>query len=62
LVLDLGPIIEARDATEVRTDVSAREFSQLMVRIIGGVAAFSRQGSRSDVFKTVLQLLKQPND
>jgi TetR/AcrR family transcriptional regulator, transcriptional repressor for nem operon len=52
---------EGQQEHEIRSDVSAEDLAQMIVRTFAGMATFSRQGNRTDVFKTVLQLVtKQP--
>jgi hypothetical protein len=48
---------EGQDQGSVRHDVSARDLARLVVRMLTGVAVFSRQGTRSDVGATLLTLI-----
>jgi len=49
---------EGQGQHEIRSDVSAEDLAQMIVRTFAGMATFSRQGNRTDVFKTVLQLVR----
>ena len=51
-------LAEGQRACEIRSDVSACELAQMILRMVAGVAVFSRQGNRTNVFKTVLHLLE----
>jgi len=51
-------VAEAQRAGEIRSDVSAQKLAQMIVRTIAGVATFSRQGNRADVFTTLLDLVR----
>jgi TetR/AcrR family transcriptional repressor of nem operon len=42
---------------EIRDDLAAPELARIMIRMIAGIAAFSRQGARADVGEIVIQLL-----
>ncbi|MGO9935932.1 MAG: TetR/AcrR family transcriptional regulator [Steroidobacteraceae bacterium] len=50
---------EGQSVGEIRKDVSARNLAQLVVKIMGGIAVFSRQGSSVDVTQTVIQLVSR---
>ena len=49
---------EGQHAGEIRSDVSAEKLSRMIVRTFAGIAAFSRQGNRTDVLTTVLSLVR----
>lgn len=51
-------LAEGQRKCEIRSDVSAIELAQMIVRMIAGAAAFSRQGNRTNVFKTALHLIQ----
>lgn len=51
-------LCEGQGQQEIRSDVSAEDLAQMIVRTFAGMATFSRQGNRTDVFKTVLQLVR----
>jgi len=50
-------LAEGQRAREIRDDLSAQELARIIVRMIAGIAAFSRQGARADVGETVILLL-----
>ena len=50
-------LAQGQRAREIRDDLSAQELARIMLRMIAGIAAFSRQGARADVGETVIQLL-----
>jgi TetR/AcrR family transcriptional regulator, transcriptional repressor for nem operon len=49
---------EGQREHEIRSDLPAKELAQMVVRIFAGMATFSRQGNCTDVFRTVLYLLR----
>ena len=51
-------LTEGQRAHEIRSDISASELAQMIACMIAGMAAFSRQGSRLKVIKTVLSLVQ----
>jgi TetR/AcrR family transcriptional repressor of nem operon len=44
---------------EIRKDVSAKDLARLVVKLIAGIAVFSRQGSPTDATQTIIQLLSR---
>jgi len=55
-------LVEGQRSGTIRDDASAAELARVVVRIIVGSAAFSRQGSRSDVADVVLRLVATPQN
>ena len=50
---------EGQSKGEIRKDVSARDLARLVVKFMGGIAVFSRQGSSADVTQTIIQLVSR---
>jgi TetR/AcrR family transcriptional repressor of nem operon len=50
---------EGQSEGEIRKDVSARDLARLVVKFMGGIAVFSRQGSSADVTQTIIQLVSR---
>ncbi len=50
---------EGQSEREIRKDVSARDLARLVVKFMGGIAVFSRQGSSTDVTQTIIQLVSR---
>jgi TetR/AcrR family transcriptional regulator, transcriptional repressor for nem operon len=51
-------LAEGQRARQIRRDVSADELAQMIVCMIAGMAAFSRQGNRANVLETALHLVR----
>jgi len=50
-------LVEGQQEGQIRDDLSARDLARLVVRLVGGIAVFARQGNRSDITATILALV-----